>query len=109
VDDINSEPTVLQWAEMCWFFYPNSGNQIYLGEAGNRSNSDSEIFAMRVGDEVITQSNGHFDPARRLYIFSAHTIVKGFGEKLDGKTLAEIMEEDVVYTYRLLISEPEAA
>ena len=97
---------VLKWSEMAWWLkkandFDPAGT--YLGEAGNSRRHHLEwVSAMRIGDEVLIQSPGHYSSEMRSTTIPAATMLKGFGEELDGKTLAEVLDEGVHYNYTLM-------
>jgi hypothetical protein len=73
-----------------------------LGEAGNtRYNPKYFTSAMRIGDEVLIDAPSQLRPERQHYTIPADTVVKGFGEGYDGRTLLELLEEGVHYNCAL--------
>ena len=97
---------VIKWTEMMWmlreyddtrFGSPMIG-ETYLGEAGNsRYWERDQCHAIREGDVVLV-----IGQKRRFENFiPASAVMKGFPEEFNGKTLAEVMEENVVYNYLL--------
>lgn len=85
----------LKWTEMMWLLEGDSPfEEHYLGEAGNPFNGD-QVTAVRYGGEVLVASG------RRNEVIPASAVVKGFGPDKDGRTLEDLMEEGVVYSYAL--------
>ncbi len=67
-----------------------------ISEIGDPKHPASpRIDAMRINSEVII--NG----IRGIHIIPADTVVKGFGEEKDGKTLRQLMIPEVIYNYFL--------
>lgn len=88
----------LKWSEMAWWLVDTEKlSPEYFGEAGNQSYAMAlQVYALRDGSEILVANRECNAP-----IISASLTVKGFGHDKDGKTLAEIMQEDVVYNYAL--------
>ena len=86
----------LKWSEMGWWYGSNEFDKKLLGEAGNSSyRVEDQCQAMRTSDFVLITSE------HKMTIISADTIVRGFGEDKDGKSLRELMKEEVIYNYAL--------
>jgi len=84
---------VLKWSEMGWWFIAGPGASLqYLGEAGN-PRCRSQVEAVRYGNEVLVSFG------RENRVIPAGAAVEGFPGKRG--TLAELLDEGVVYNYAL--------
>jgi hypothetical protein len=94
----------VSWSEGMWLLKNNddSWKQVYLGEAGNYAYPETcQIFAVRMGDSVLVTCKGITKRSEQDHIISADCTVKGFAEAKNGKTLRELMAEEVLYNYFL--------
>jgi len=91
----------LKFSEMMWVFKTDREEALgycgtSLGEAGNPSyGEDAQVQAMRLDDEVIVTGT------RGTHIIPADCPVTGFGDEKDGKTLRQIMTNEVMCNHFL--------
>lgn len=98
---IGWKPAELVWTDMMWLYIETPHNQRYVGEAGNPSYNDkNQLSAMKVGDQVLIQG-ARTKTGTQTMIIGVDTIVSGFGEELEGRTLGEILVDGVHYMYDL--------
>lgn len=100
--DCAGKMVMMNFGKMKWVYKTKKRDEdegltaICISEVGDPKHPASpRIDAQRINSEVII--NG----IRGIHIIPADTVVRGFGEKKDGKTLRELMVPNVLYNYFL--------